>query len=558
MRLIRCSLLFALLFGVVLKSQNTDISSERLSEDYRFLRMLDGTVPVGSYAISPVTLRGLMSSPSQNHGGMLSSMRNTLRSLYAPLLEASARDTSAWFETPEGRFHVLDYRDSVVHLQCDAGGMLRGGVFNSSGNSKSFVLGNLSGRAMGSMGSSLSFGLYLSNGALLHGDQSYVKLTDPVLSRTLKFTELEQKFFDRYIGYVQYESEHFRARFGRDQFSWGYSPIDNLVHSRFAPLSDGLFLDVPYGRFRFSSVHVGVDGNDVKGNPILGKFIASHRLQYDPSSWMSFGINDMVVYNGRGLDFAYFNPLAFYVSTGLGTRNRSESDNSLLGFDLAARPWHRGLVYAALLLDDFSFDSMTDTTANGNNNKYAFQLGASQWIDVLSKPLVVSAEYVRVSAFCYSHRQINNSWTHAGAPLGYDIQPNSDRWAVQVKTWLLPRTWVQVDFDYTRWGENYLDSAGHIKTAPYVTLAGDTLQMPVGNVGADMSRGDGDFMPFPFNVGNHFLRGNISYTKRVQLQLGCEIIPNVNLEVRTQYTNRSGGNAPIDQWWFSTELRVGY
>lgn len=55
-----------------------------------------------------------------------------------------------------------------------------------------------------------------------------------------------------------------------------------------------------------------------------------------------------------------------------------------------------------------------------------------------------------------------------GAPLGYNMQPNSDRIAVQTKMWLSARSFLQLDFDYTRWGENYLDSSGAIRTAPYV------------------------------------------------------------------------------------------
>ncbi len=489
-------------------------------------------------------------------------MRNT----YAPLLYTQsgraagdeADNELKWLPIHDARIHALSYADSSIRLMVDAGAMLRVGSVELGDSTHPFAMGNMNARVMGSLNENFGFMLYLSNGLLFSGESNYVKFTDGVLSRTLKFTELEQKFFDRYVGYVQYQSDHMRIRYGREHISWGYSPIDNLVHSRFAPLSDGLFMDFPFKSIRFSTIHHALDGTDTSGKAIVGKFMASHRLQIEATNWLSVGINDMVVYSGRGIDLAYLNPLAFYVSTGLNSRNKSEMDNSLLGMDLAFRPFSRTLLYGAILFDDLSFESISDTSAAGNNNKSIYQLGASQLIDETPLPLLLSTEYVRASAFCYSHRDINNSWTQMGAPLGYNMQPNSDRIALQTKLWLSARSFLQLDFDYTRWGENFLDSTGAIRTAPYVPTGGDTLWMPVGNVGADMTRGDGDFLPGQYSVGNTFLRGNLSITRRLQVLLSTEVIKNVFLDARALYLHRTGGNNPLREFWAWVELRIGY
>lgn len=556
------SALCLLLLGTstVSVAQNNDAFAERMGDDLLLLRAMYGRAPVGSYAVTP--LRLLYSPAMAEDAGAqvtLKELRSELHSAYAPLLlnrSQSPRAQSA--RIADSRIHPFVFSDSLVLLKCDIGGMLRSGFTHTSGSSEQFLLGNLTARAMGSIGPNLGFMLYLSNGVLLDGNPDNVRETDPLLARTLKFTSVEKKFFDRYIGYMQYQSDVLNVRVGRDVFATGYSPIDNLVHSRNASLMDGVLLDIPYRSVRFTSIHAAVDGTNLDGSAITNKFISSHRVQIDPASWLSFSVHDMIVYSERGIDLAYLNPLAFYVSTGLTNQYKSDFDNSLLGVDAAVRPWNGTLFYGALLLDDLAFSSLRDTSSAGNNNKSIWQLGASHALTVAGRSLLLSTEYVRCNPFVYSHRQIRNSWTHAGAPLGYNIQPNSDRIAIQAKWWISGRNFLEINADYTRWGENLLDKNGDIATQTVIYLNGDTVRVPVGNVGGDMLRGDADFLPEPLNVGNAFLRGNVSVTKRIQLWLSAEVFTNVFLDTRARYQYRLGGNSPGEQWWFSAELRVGY
>lgn len=572
-----------------LKAQNTDLNAEQVSADYLLIGSLSGKTPIGNYAVLPPMLNSFDEShPFKTDDETLRSFHRYLVGYYAPLFAAplsslssyhapsnstttplpelsgyrSTMEEGAWLPRLLERYHLYVYGDSTVRLMVDAVGMLRpGNVANSDVNngdkSESFLLGRLGGRAMGSVGKHFGFMIDLSNGLRFSGVPARIAQTDPVLSRTLKFAIEDQKYFDRYIGYVQYQSEHLRVRFGRETYSWGFSPIDNLVHSRYAPLQDAVLLDVPYKAVRFTSVHAAVEGLDINNNAVSSKFISSHRVQIDAAEWMSLAINDMIVYSGRGLDFAYLNPLGFYVSTGLGTKQKSDEDNSLLAAEFIIRPFTGSTLYGSLLADDIGFGTLTDSSVNGNNNKYAFQLGSSHLLHLLPQPLLITAEYVRVTPFTYSHRKVNNSWTHLGAPIGYNIQPNSDRLAVQAKYWFSARNFLQVDFDYTRWGENILDAKGNVLTVD-TTIGGTALRATIGNMGGDMLRGDGDFLPFPFSVGNAFLRGRVSHTRRIQAWLSTEVFPNIFVDTRLQYLNRNGGNAPISTTWATVELRVGY
>ncbi len=310
-----------------------------------------------------------------------------------------------------------------------------------------------------------------------------------------------------------------------------------------------------YGALRFSYLHAAAIGSDASGRDVPTKFIAAHRLQVDPSPQLSVAISDAIVYSGRGIDLAYLNPLGFYVSNGMLSGERNERDNSLLAAEVGWRPLDGTLLYGTLLADDIGFSTLADTSWRGNNNKYAWHLGGAQLLRTADVPIIIAAEYVRINPFVYAHRTIVNSWTSQGEVLGALQQPNSDRWTLAVTLLLAPRMRLALRADYIRWGENWLDSTGHVRTA---VLPGTTLAVPVGNVGGDANDGNGDVLPEPFAVGNRFLRGNVSHTRRVQAWVSLEPIANVFFDLRAEYVLRTGGNTPLERWWWWVQLRIGY
>lgn len=554
--------LCASLTSTVLNAQNVDVFAERVSMDMNTLQAMRGAISLGRAAVWPVSMPALdvyniVSMPGVDVDANRSRDPFTawVVRYYRPLL--SGADTSVSLEfggTSDGRFRLGRYNDGMARLQIDASLMARGGTYALDDSSDIYALLRPAMRFAGSLfNGSLGYFLDLSNGARLTGTPSLIARTDPTLGRTLKFVIDEQKFFDRYVGYVQYQHPNFRLRFGREPLQVGFSPIDNFMHSINAPMMDGLLIDVPYGPVRFTSTHSLAEGTDTSGKAVPSKYIATHRVSVDPTSWLSLAISDMIVYYGRGLDFSYLNPLAFFVSAGLGTQERSSSDNSMLGVDIAVRPIENTMLYGALIIDDLSYSTLSDTSVLGNNNKFAYQFGASGVIDIADRPTMITLEFARIDPFTFSHRGMHASYTTLGAPVGYDMQPNSDRLALQLRYWFAPRTFIRVDVDYTRHGENLLDSAGQIVIGEDPRYPGSPILMPIGNVGGDILRGDGDFL-----VGNRFLRGNVSYMRRVSAWFSSEMWPNIIADVRVGYLNRNGGNTPGSFLFTSLEVRVGY
>jgi len=408
-------------------------------------------------------------------------------------------------------------------------------------------LGRLGFQALFRYGASIEGFVDISNGIRFAGTPEAAIQTDPSLGRTLKLSIEARRYFDRYAGYLQLRWNQARLRFGREALTFGYSPIDNLLLSLQAPMMDALLVDLPHKAFRFTYLHAAAEGTDTANVPVSSKFIALHRLGWEPSAGFAVALYDMIVYSGRGLDFSYLNPLAFFVSAGLQTAERSNTDNSLLAVEIALRPQRGLLLYGTLAVDDLNYSTLFDTTVAGNTNKFAFQLGATGLIPI-GDGLQLTAEYVRLGPFVFSHRTIVNSWTHLNTPLGYPMQPNSDRWALQLRYWLAPRIALTLSADYTRHGENLLGPDGKL-----LTEERNGTIIPIGNVGGDILRGDGDML-----APNRFLRGRRSIQRHLRLQLEAEWLPNVMSFLTLDYSNRTGGNNPLRQVWLLLELRLGY
>lgn len=552
--LMRYLLLFIAVLATMepLVAQNADVNAERVSMDMQLLRGIDGRASLGSIAVWPQSAYTLTEQARDTNDAF----GRYIHGYYGVMLFNTPLTKGLEVaQSTMGRFRGLSFADSIARMQADISLMVRPGYYSDGTTSDVFLLARPAVRLMGSLGGNFGYFLDLSNGLRLAGNPTLIAQSDPALSASTRLVNGDSSFFDRYVGYMQFQNEWLRIRFGREAMQFGFSPIGNYVHSIDAPLLDGLLIDVPYKSVRFTMTHSAANGVDTAGVPVPSKYIATHRLAFDPVDWLSVSVSDMIVYWGRGLDFSYLNPLAFFVSAGLGTKERDANDNSMLGFDLSVRPFNGTMLYGSLIVDDLDYGTISDTSSKGSNNKFAYQIGASQ---ALGDPgsaqrSLLTVEYARVDPFTFSHRSINASYTTFGAPIGYDLQPNADRIALQGRHWFSARTFLRLDFNYTRHGENYLDNNGKIVEGEDPNYPGSGAMVAIGNVGGDILRGDGDAL-----TGNTFLRGNVSYQRRVRLWFSTEWLPNFFTDVRVGYTNRNGGNSPGEFFFGSFEIRVGY
>ena len=261
-------------------SQSADVNAERVSIDAQMLRSLDGTASLMESSVFPQSMVHLTALA----GDTTDTFAGYVRDYYGGLL-LHAPQTQEFLVggISNGRWRGLVQSDEIARFQGDASLMFRGGFTDNTVSTKPFLIARPSVRFMGSMSSSFGYFLDLSNGRRLLGGARRIARTDPTLGRTTKFISEDTSFFDRYVGYVQYQTSWMRLRFGREAMQWGASPIDNFVHSLEAPLLDGVLIDVPYKRVRFTMTHSGANSLDTSGLAVPGKFIATHRIAFEPT-----------------------------------------------------------------------------------------------------------------------------------------------------------------------------------------------------------------------------------------------------------------------------------
>ncbi|MBZ0264365.1 capsule assembly Wzi family protein [bacterium] len=319
------------------------------------------------------------------------------------------------------------------------------------------------------------------------------------------------RIFDDRIGYVSTKSEdrieHEELRagitlrrkglnffFGRDRVRWGPGRHGNLMLS-------GEATTIPHGRLRFDI------GMDIRYTMLAGqlgvlnsfsdsvytaptnrvrrllpeKFITAHRLSFSPLDNLQIGLQEVVVYAEHGLKFHYLNPVTVLFTE---EHEAGDQDNAMMGGDIWVRLKPGWTAWGELLLDDFQFGKI-GTDYYGN--KLAWISGTEYNVPLAGSLLESGIEYARLRPFVYTHFFPINTYQHWTAPLGLQLQPNSDRTTGWVSMWTNPYLRFGLEGNLLRHGDN-------------VTLADSSLL----NTGGDIEKGHviGENEAAPFLDGN--------------------------------------------------------
>src|SRR4030095_944797 len=273
---------------------------------------------------------------------------------------------------------------------------------------------------------------------------------------------------DSFEGYLRYAppSDWIGLTVGRESLRFGTGFIDNLFLSNLnsAPF-DFIKLDIKYKKIKYSFFHNSIVGNDSNGAQLTSKYLVYHRLEIGPlfNNTFKIAFNEMLVYSNVPINFAFINPISFLTSADLNTELPGKnSNNALLGIDMQLYPVKNLSIQGSLLVDDLNFDTISDTGKSSNDNKFAFQAGLG-WQNAFTVPnLSFAYEYTRIDPYVYSHREINNSYSHWGLPLGHSLNPNSDEHAFKLAYNFGSRLNVAVIYKRQRSGMNETDSLGNV------------------------------------------------------------------------------------------------
>lgn len=149
------------------------------------------------------------------------------------------------------------------------------------------------------------------------------------------------------------------------------------------------------------------------------KFIAAHRLEWNPHRRWRFAFAEAVIFGERDPELAYLIPINFFHSA---QRDLGDEDNSLLSLSAAWIPYPRWKIYSELLIDDITFGKLG---SDFYGNKLGW-LGGFSWVEPLGfANLDATLEMAQLRPFVYTHRYPVNVYTNWTASLGYRYPPNS-------------------------------------------------------------------------------------------------------------------------------------
>jgi hypothetical protein len=191
----------------------------------------------------------------------------------------------------------------------------------------------------------------------------------------------------------------------------------------------------------------------VMSSPVQ-RWVALTRITWKPMPELALTLHQMTLYSRRGVDFEYLNPLLPSLYGGL---DKGSTDNGFVGFDVIGRPVRGTELTYSVLIDDaqgFNFKPFGNGWA-----KIALIAGAEQRLPL---DVRLGLSYTRVDAYVYTSHFPTDAWGISGVPMGPDIGPNADAFAVRLTRWFPWRTRVMVGTRHIRKGLDPLDAQGNV------------------------------------------------------------------------------------------------
>ena len=392
----------------------------------------------------------------------------------------------------------------------------------SGGNNSSAALGIIGGKIEGTFLNHFGFSIKGTNGKIF-GSKDVAKLR-PDVNTSFKITDFSNSsFFDETEGYLTADYDMLRFKFGTDKMQIGYGPVKSILDDM-APPFTYLAFNIHYDFFEFSYFHGKLLGNSyeqqdsVYGSTtvISEKYIGYHRLGFNLSNAVNFGVGEIILYGDRPLDLSYLNPFTFYKSVEHANRDR---DNSFLFFDFNNKSIEGLKLYTTLLIDDIDFGKL-GTGWYGNQTLFDLGLYSANLYKIL--PLDFRLEYTKIDPYVHTHRLGNTNFTNYGYNLGSILKPNSEIFLAELNYQINYRLKVTASFSYILHGANPV-------------LADGTII----NVGGDEALGHRVFD----SEKVHLLDGDLEYSRILSASLNFEPYKQIFLTLKFMYLNESLQNS---------------
>jgi hypothetical protein len=276
---------------------------------------------------------------------------------------------------------------------------------------------------------------FIFTGGLGHSVDFYLNFRDNTESGNILFTPVDATYphlgfvqttapgkatHDEVIGYIKFNLPYSEIMFGKGSNFWGPAKSGSLTLSDNATSYNQLLLRTSIWKLKYTAIAAELIDYKYSFSPdtLQGKkYIAAHRLDFQPTPDITIGFWETMIYAGRTFEPNYLNPIIFYKST---EHYLGSPDNAQLGFDFSVRPFKNVKLYCQMYIDDLQ----TSKIGTG------FWLDQLAWIwgvfltNVGLPNTTLRGEFVWIEPYVYSHFDDNN-YLQYGTNLGYNAPPNS-------------------------------------------------------------------------------------------------------------------------------------
>lgn len=381
-------------------------------------------------------------------------------------------DNLSEFTSGKEKFLYYLQNDKLNLFVNAAGHIIHGQSFSTETSNVEFF--DLGIRARGTVLDHLGYSFSFSKGGIA-GSKSLAATVDPRLKYNFKFVEDIENIpnYDYTEGYLRYEVSPadnmlIALQLGREKIKFGYGYGNSLIISGEGPNMDILRFDFRYGIFSFSSIHASTVGeyNDAI-QARYSKYIASNRMKVSIPDLFDIGVGESIVYSGRGLEWAYINPLLFYKYAEMSLQDR---DNGTVFLDLQTSFIKDFEIQATFFLDEDILSNLQDLDLF--SNKTAYQFGFLWYEPFSIGNLSLTCEYTRIRPYVYSHTDYMNTFTAFGVNLGHRIGPNADEILTKIGYNFSSRARLNLEYRHSRSGENIYNEDGTLSK----NVGGDVFQ----------------------------------------------------------------------------------
>ena len=372
----------------------------------------------------------------------------------------------------------------------------------------------------------------------------------PFFGRNAKYL-LNENSMEHFEAYTSFHKNDWSVAIGRGALKDGVGRRNNLVYSRESIPFDWIRINIDSKYLDYTSVTGFLTWNpiqnEVDNHPGIvsrtspSRYTVMHKIQFQPTKWISFGYYEMVNYSNREFEISYFNPAT---RLALMEFEQDDQDNGFAGALGTLRPIKGLELYAEILIDDIGVTrdilKINSKKRDGINSNFAHILGG---IYALKSGQVFTINYQRIDPNVYAHKFQFNTHSEAGFGLGSQIGPNADEWSFNFDQWFSLRSKLSLGFSINIHGLKYnnaegefIDSGGDVNDSYYIdTDTGKIIRAPVQN----------------------FLKGDLHEWNTFYGQFVYEIWRGLTFKIDASYRKMNRGEQIKDLFITTVGIKIG-